>query len=381
MLAKSHIGKVFKRWDRYLLQNHPRLWALRLPALGVSFVCFNLLAVTISLGFPLKAYHVTKFFYWLRVFGIVELIALGFWIRRFNWFSPEKALIKTSSLSGLVEIIVYMFCIIAFLSPTITSSVILGNRFNKIAIGSGVDHDFARVSILNTGDIYPRDLVEEYTHFAYISYKEQININQNVRTKVNRDLKNVVFKLYAFKYHGEMEWSGFLSKMASLLHISVFMFVVRHTFNGLVGKSAVYGILIIFSMEILQGLGTGFLELFTRYDYYKYRECVRNGLMAFLLFFVLFCSVRIYWQKAYKTFSAMNVSLLPYVIFFELLYWGDDLKFLEVVFGWVGVLEKTIGEFWRYFVILLILKSPLLIAWVFIFTKSMYMRLLAQPEG
>ena len=98
--------------------------------------------------------------------------------------------------------------------------------------------------------------------------------------------------------------------------------------------------------------------------------------------FVLFFSLRVYW-KGYRPFTAMNISLLPYVIYYEMIYWGIylDIEFLNDFFGYKGTLFKVFGDFWGKIIQFLILGTPLLVIWAFIPIKAMFMRLVAQPEG
>jgi len=369
MLAKSHIGKVYKRWDRYLLQNHPRLWALRLPALVVYFVCFNLLAAAISLGFPLKTYHVTKYFFWLWLFGIVELIALGYWIRQILNFSHERALEKTSPQNGLVEIIAYMFCIFAFLSPTINSSVILEIRFSRMA--TRLDEMGVFLILQADSDVVlPQALVEKCSRVEYGRYLYTVEHDLDERMRIEEDIYRVMFKLYAIRRQENDELLNYLTWQVVLLHISVFMFSARHTRQAVVGKTIWYGAGIYIFFVISQQVGKGF-------QFWR--------VAVWLIFlFILFISMRTYWQKVYKTFIAMNVTLLPYMIYYKFFYRLPHYEYNSRAvdhFGFQGMLENLLGSFWGGFAQLFILWSPLLIAWVFIFTKSMYMRLLALPEG
>ena len=127
------IVNKFREWDKSLLVNHPRLWALRLPVLVGYLVVFNLIAGFICFVFPLHTYNVTSMFDWLWLFGVVELIPLGFWLWKFSQFSPEKELERTHPAYGMLEILLYMVCIFIFLSPTLTSSAILEFRYSRMA--------------------------------------------------------------------------------------------------------------------------------------------------------------------------------------------------------------------------------------------------------
>lgn len=390
MFAEIPIVKENKNWDQYLLLNHPRLWAIRLPTLLGYFIVFNLIGVTISLVFPLKTYHVTQMFTWLWLFGVAEMIALGFWLRRFSWFSSEKALERTSPINGFFEILIYMFCILIFLSPTILSSAILEYRFSQMITITEIEHDRSEIRGLSLRDIYPQDLVENYTRLDYDTYLSLSGVHRGEREQVNRELENVVRKLDDVKFQDDSEWLPYLIMVVILLHISVFVFNARHNRNDLSGRTIAYGLGIMLFIGIFLGLVGSFLNDFANIPYLEIDKIlgrIFNGVMVFMFGFVLFFSVRVFWQKGYKTFTAMNISLLPYVFYFEIqyffggYYFEHKINFLDEFFGYQGILNEALGSFWGEIVQFLMVGSPLVIAWVFIITKAMYMRMLALPEG
>ena len=397
MFADNLIVEKYNEWNKDLLLNHPRLWALRLPVLLGYFVVLNLLAVVICFAFPLRTYHVTSMFDWLWLFGVVELIPLGFWLWKFSQFSPEKELERTSPVNGMLEILLYMLCIFIFLSPTLTSSAILEFRFSRMitlpeikAADNMFDYyGHSYYSYMeNDEDIFHQNLVEKYTPYDYETYRSIRSSDMDRFKRINREMGAVIYNLINIKQREDHRWNGYLTTATILLHISVFMFAARHIRKGVFGKSIAYAIGIIVIAVIIQGIIPAFF-----FDYYSYSsrgmstyEIVNYGMAFFIFAFTLFFSLRVFWQKKYQNFTALNITVLPYVVYFELfilfIYLLDETDFAaKLLDKWIDAFDKTFGGFWAPQIGLLIFGTPLLILPAYILIKAMYMRLLALPEG
>ncbi len=384
MLSELPILEKVRQWDHHLLLNRPFLWMLRLPTLLAYFFVFNLLSVIVSLILPLSTYQVIKIFTWLWLFGVVELIAFGFWLRRFNWFSPEKALENTHPLKGIWEILIYMVCVLWFLSPSLFSTAILEHRFSQIVTVQEIDGVKARIRNLKSSEYFPQDLVEKYTRFDYATYSK---LDTPTRKEVNFDLENVVDKLDNIQNQEDFDWIAYLTLSTILLHTSAIMFNEKHNRKSILAGTVAYGLIVMVFLGIIQGLAAAFVNNFTYIsdpDYDVILEGIWHGVLMLLLLLVLFFSLRVFWQKGYKHFTAMNISLLPYVIYLEFLYWfmayGQDMKIVKEIFLDDGAINYIFGKFWGDQVQLLILGTPLIILWVFVLTKAMYMQMLSKPE-
>lgn len=382
--AEMPVVTAFKKWDRHLLLNHPRLWALRLPVLVIYFVGGNLIALLVCGLMPLKPYHVNKMFTWLWLFGVVELILLGWWNRRFNQFSPEKALERTSPLNGLAEIISYILCILVFFSPTISSSFGLEIQFSQMIPLEELARDRSIVREYDWSSIYSEEIVEKYSRMDYEIYSRPDN---GERSQINSQIRDSIDSLIMIVRQEDYGWRMYLVIALLLLHLSVFMFSYRHIREGVLGKAIIVGILLFIAVfAAAEAANTRISDLFSNFEYHIHRDD-RNFFIfaAALTAIILNLSLGVFWQKRYRTATAVGITLLPYAFhvwlfaFFRYYFYNFLFHFRFIKYD--GILIETFFGFMGDVVDTLIFGTPFLILWVFILSKAMYTRLLALPEG
>jgi hypothetical protein len=389
MFAKMPFVKAYQKWDKHLLLNHPRLWALRLPVLVSYFIIFNLVSILVSSLVPLKTYHVNHMFTWLWIFGVVEAILLVLWIRRFNWFSPKKSLERAWAINGLGEVVIYMLCILIFFSPTIFSSIVLETRFAHMLPLDVIETDRAILGDYYYDDWYAQRLVERYTRFDYETYLDLEQIGQDERYRVNYQLEETIRHLLRVTESNDYRWQAYLTTTIVLLNLAVILFGIRHIRRNVLGKALIYAVAVgIFSLitELILWSLSDFLYRGDWDGESHFHETAINWYFVFLIAFILFFSLRVFWQKRYRVFTAMNITLLPFGVFAAQLYFLDRLSerypvINDFFFSYIGPLEQAFGFFWGEIIQMFFLASPLLILWVFILNKAMYTRLLSLPEG
>lgn len=382
MPAELPVVTAYKKWDRYLLLNHPWLWALRLPLLGVYFV-FNAIVLMLTTLIPLQTYHINYLNTWLWLLSLVELTLLVLWIRRFNQFTPEKDLERPYLLQGMAEIVIYILCILVFLLPTVVSSFVLDSRFTQMIPDYGVlQYDSA---ISNPLQSQVKDIFERYSRMDYETYLE-LEPNSDERNRVDQQINATIYYLQRIYGHDE-SFEVSLSAALWLLNLSVLLYSYRHIRKGVLGKAIVVGIVLYISLYLAsQVTHARFSEPFHYFEHY------RGGHGLFVFFFagaltavILYLSVRVFWQKSYQTATAVSITLLPYVFYVWLFSVCEEFFYknpiLKNFWGYNGILDQEFGFYMVKVGEIFLLKTPLIILWVFIFTKAMYTRLLALPEG
>jgi hypothetical protein len=386
MFAKMTFVKAYKKWDQHLLLNHPRLWALRLPVLVSYFIAFNLISILVSSLVPLKTYHVNHMFTWLWIFGAVEVILLVLWIFRINRFSPEKSLERTSPLNGLWEVILYMLCALIFFSPTLSSSFVLEIRFAYMIPHEVLETDRAFIRDYSLNDRNSQDLVEKYSQIDYATYLD-LDWTYNEGYTVNSKIDNTIHCLRSVTERNDDRWETYLNTAIVLLHFGVIIFNLRHIQRKVIGITILFvaGISIPLGYMLYLWIVLGISEIRSFYEVnIESLEITLKSFVVILIAFILFFSLRVFWQKRYRGLTAMTISLLPYLIFAAQHYLLFSLSDRYPVIDFLlynKPLKQAFGSFLGDILQIFFLASPLMFIWVFIFTKAMYTRLLSLPEG
>jgi hypothetical protein len=381
------VVKAFQKWDKHLLLNHPRLWALRLPLLVIYLIAANAIALLVSGLIPLKTYQVNYMYIWLWLFGLLELILLILWIRHFNQHSPEKALEHTNPLNGMVEVLIYMLAVAVILSPAISSSFLLVQRFSGLLPAAEIRSDQLIIRDFDYPAVYPSDLVEKYSPLDYDLYLAAVE-NDGSHWIYNRNIRDTVNELNNCLDGESLNWKVYLTIGIVLLHIGVAMFLTRHLRKGVFGRVVIYAILIWIAAFILLAVGDSLISFFISGNYSQrqgYFKILSNSVAGAAVAFIFFFSIRVFWQKRYRRFTAMNISVLPYLVYFLIFYLNnaapETFHFINDLFSTDSWLSTTFGYYWGDILSGLIVATPVMILWVFIPIKAMFTRLLALPEG
>jgi hypothetical protein len=386
-LENIPVLQAFRKGDRHLLLNHPRLWALRLPWLVVYFVLANAVALLIPSLVPLNIDQTGQFHFWLWFGFAIEGIVMALWWRVVDRFSPPKAFVRTFPISGLWDVVVYMLCVVVFLSPGILGSFILEHRYSDMILATPIEADRKLVRTLEYNTVFPQDVVERYSNWDYETYLE-FSETEQMHTFVNFLINSKINSLYKVATYQDAEWQTFLIGMILMLHLGVVMFISRHFSPDMEVRALAYGAIAVMLLGILEIVGMVIFEYSYQgnpYEETNFLETYTRCLLILMSLAVLFFSLRVFWQKRFKTFTAINIILLPYVVFgfqFVILdILADHYDAIDHLLYFTGFLTDWYGNYWDEVIKYLFLGTPIFILWVFIPIKAMYTRLLALPEG
>lgn len=312
---------------------------------------------------------------------------MALWARAADRFSPHKALERTSPVNGLVEVVVFMLCVAVFLSPAVLGSFVLEHRFVDMILATPIEADRNEVRNLEQDAVYPQGLVERYTNLDYETYleysetdKHHVGMNYLIQAKIN--------SLYKVASGQDEEWQEFLIGMIFMLHLGGVMFISKHVNQDLLVKTFIYGCIAVVLIGILEVVGIVVYEYFCQGNFLNESNFIKAYTRSLLILMSLgsiFFSLKIFWQKSRRMFTAVNITLLPYVVFglqyviLDIIAEHNDA--IDHLLYYKGFPTQLYGDSWDEVIKILIFGTPILILWVFIPLKAMYTRLLALPEG
>lgn len=368
-LENAEIFKTLREFDHWLLLNRPRLWAIRLPYLLAYALAGNLGAYLFIQALPLQLHHVGNLLPILWVVFFVGLGAFIFWLTRFNRHSAAKAFENTSAFKGLVDFIIYLVCILALLSPSITASFALTGRFDGMISLAEVREDMRTKDGYDRDDTLPQDLVEKYTGLdaeARTGMRNQ-DINRIVRYNLRRleEIKENDF---------EDLWFFFIPHLI-VSHFGLVMFAAKHVKRSTVYRTMAYGVglfilfmIFIIFIDLLRAL-TFIGRLIYRWDLednlWPRGYLILVGIMTLI-------AGSVFRLKRYREFVAMNIAILPVAAYFFLPFRAMEFIYDHDVFKDLRDIEE--------FQIGLLIFSPLIYIWLIPLLKAMYIRLLSLPR-
>ena len=362
--------EFLRKYDHWLLVNHPRLWMIRLPYLVVYAVLANVLVFLFVLILPLKIHHIQEFFTILWVIFLMTLVAFYLWSRQFRRYSPEKAYENTSALQGLRDYLIIIACIIVLISPTITTAEILKFRFGGMITLEELSVDSTRVEGIEFGERYPVDLVLKYTGERQESRNDFGNFitSSAVERSINR---------FEGIKTGEFEelWS-FSFAYIFIIHFGIILFAGKHVPRRIIPRTVIYAILLFLGYTFYAVM----LSILAFSQSFLGQVVDRSGPgilgwpgpFILILVFTWIMALSVFIRKEYSRFTAMNIVLLPVVTYIFLAYLILDLG-IENNFT---IFDNARESY--YFGMLIF--SPLVYVWMIPILKMMYMRMLALPQ-
>ena len=381
MFANIPLFNTIKKWDHDLLINHTWLWTIRLPWL-MLYLAGTAILLGIMAVFPLKLYYARHFFAGMFVLHLLEGILFILWGRHFNQFLPEKALEHTTPAKGITEILTYILIVFIFLAPAIGSSYILSARFAQMVPYPELEQDWEIFS--EWPDIYPKDIVEKYTSLDYNTYLSlQSDAEEFQRIEWQMQNTNDMLDLFHFGVSDMLLDIGFVAS-----HLSIFLFVFRHTGKEVLGKAISAGTILIMTTILISGITNNYPEAPLNYFTTKYPTT--EDLVFFILLVAisltnLALALRVFWQKRYRTITAINIIILPAIIYYWVLVltieYISDFQIVEKYFGTSGILPKILGNSMIWNLGFFFFGTPIAILLIFPLVKAMYTRLLVLPKG
>lgn len=379
MFSELPIIKRFQAWDHHLLLNRPRLWALRPLSLAAYVVFFNLLSVVLCLLVPVRPYNAHRFSLWLWILGLVEVLVVALWLRRVSQFSPEKALENTSPLRGPLEILLYALCILLILSPTLVGGSMLQVRIANLVPEAEIAQHWERVrdNYPLSDQVFSQTIVEKYSQ---IGYEDYLILSESEKVKVNREISDVVGKIYDATTQDDYDWENYLFVSIAITHLGALLFQIQHHRNGMAGWGVLYAAGLFLGLLIVTGIFIALLDYFWPDLSYSWDD---PGIFLpdipglGMMLFVLLMSLSPLWQKSHKLFTALNTIILPYVIYLGLLYLFERYSWDMGLYR----LVRSLDGYWPELIIFILFGSPLFIAILSVGTKAIYMKMLTQPEN
>lgn len=367
-LENTPFMQEYRRIDHWLVVNHPRLWVLRLPYLALYFLIFNIVGIALFWFFANQIHHALSAFSWLFLVALVELAFLILWLRKFNDYSPEKALENTNPFMGWIELLSYIACIIILFSPTLTIPAVLLERFDQMIDINELYQDQSVLRNLQVGE----DLwVQLGSKYLGIPASEFAKMSQNELRQANRDIGASLSLLTEIKEDPSKFYGGIFQLHLILTHIAAFMFMVKHAEKNVPVKVFVY--IVVLYIVIL--ITFGIISLFS---YLLNWNIAEDDLILKISFFSLLLITIFaaggFWQKRRREFTVLNIVALPVAIYLYLAFW-DNYDYAVTDF---------LGKYFQsqtYDLTTLFFLSPLPYILFIPIIKIFFIRYLSQPEN
>lgn len=366
-LENTPFMQEYRRIDHYLVVNHPRLWVLRLPYLVLYFLIFNIVGIALFWFFADQVHHARSAFSWLFLVALVELAFFILWLRKFNDYSPEKALENTNPFMGWVEILSYLVCIMILFSPTLTIPAVLLERFDQMTNINELRQDQNALRNLQVGEALWMQLGSKYlgipaSEFAKMSEYElqqanyDISASLSLLTEIKEDPSE--FYMVIFQLH------------LILTHIAAFMFLVKHTEKNIPVKVFVYMVILFIVILITSGIISLFSFLFN----WNTSDDLALKIPFFFLILITIFAAGGFWQKRRREITALNIVTLPVAIYLYLVTWQN------YDFAVTNFLDKYFQS-QTYDLTALFFLSPVPYILIIPIVKAFFIRYLSQPEN
>ena len=222
-------------------------------------------------------------------------------------------------------------------------------------------------------------IVEKYSPLDFESYKTLASTEEVERVELQiRRTINALYDIHRYD-NDELIIIGLI-----LTHLSIFMFAFRHLRKSVLGKTFISALVLIVAISFASAItGADF------YDPFYYFRTHNSPEEIFFVFFlavislgILYLALRVFWQKKYRTSTAISITLLPYMVYYWLLViTAEYIWDAEIVKYYYELLHQKFSETLANTATMLLLGTPFAILAVFILVKAMYTRLLVLPEG
>lgn len=351
-LENSEFVQNLKKIDHWLLVNRPRLWVIRLPYLALYTLAANLGVYLIIQALPLQLHHAGYFFPILWVVFLAALGAFIFWLTRFNRHSAARPFENTSAFKGLGDFLIYLGCILALLSPSITASFSLTGRFDGMISLAEVREDVRIGAVLRSGIVYPDEFAQKYTGLDAEARKGMSN------GEINWTIGYNLPQLAAIKENDFEELWAFFTLHLIVSHFALVMFATKHVKRSTVYRTIAYGV--------------GLFILLISCTLFFIENYVWPWGYLFVLGIIALITASVFRLKRYREFVAMNIALLPVGVSFCFTIAIMVYIYDHEIYQNLSSIEETQLK--------LLIFSPLLYLWLIPVLKAMYMQLLSLPR-